>query len=127
MKPATREWIAKAEGDFATARRELAVVDEPNPDAVCFHAQQCVEKCLKAVLIEHGREIPKTHDLSVVLSLVVIVEPSWEYLREELNSLTDRAVEVRYPGSSSEHGDAREAFEIASKVRGLVRERLVRA
>lgn len=127
MKPATREWVDKAEGDFATARRELAVEDEPNPDAVCFHAQQCAEKYLKAVLIEHGLGFPKTHDLAIILSLVEAIEPAWEGLREDLNALTDRAVEVRYPGNPSEPDDAREAFEIASKVRRLVRERLVPA
>jgi HEPN domain-containing protein len=50
MTPLTREWIDKAEGDFATARREIRVRQAPNYDAVCFHAQQCVEKYLKARL-----------------------------------------------------------------------------
>jgi HEPN domain-containing protein len=50
MKPLTREWIDKAEGDFATARREIRIRKAPNYDAVCFHAQQCVEKYLKARL-----------------------------------------------------------------------------
>lgn len=34
------EWLAKAAGDLATARRELRVRKEQNFDAVCFHAQQ---------------------------------------------------------------------------------------
>ena len=29
MKPATAEWVVKAEGDFRTAERELAVIDFP--------------------------------------------------------------------------------------------------
>lgn len=52
MKPLTREWVAKAEGDFATARRELRSRAQPNFDAACFHAQQCAEKYVKAVLQE---------------------------------------------------------------------------
>lgn len=52
MKPLTREWIEKAEGDFATASREIRVRKVPNYDAVCFHAQQCAEKYLKALLQE---------------------------------------------------------------------------
>lgn len=53
MKRTTREWVDKAEGDATVAERELAA---PNPvsDAVCFHAQQCVEKYLKGVLEERG-------------------------------------------------------------------------
>jgi hypothetical protein len=50
MKPITQEWISKAEGDFATAQRELQAQEMPNYDAVCFHCQQCIEKYLKAYL-----------------------------------------------------------------------------
>jgi HEPN domain-containing protein len=67
MKPLTAEWVAKAEGDFATACREAAVADGPNWDAVCFHAEQCAEKYLKARLVEAGVSFPKTHDLTVLL------------------------------------------------------------
>ena len=54
MTPLTKEWVRKDEGDFATAERELAVTSAPNYDAVCFHAQQCIEKYLKARLQEVG-------------------------------------------------------------------------
>jgi HEPN domain-containing protein len=60
MNPITLEWIEKAIGDLATARRELRARSEHNYDAVCFHAQQSVEKYLKAVMQEHGLNIPKT-------------------------------------------------------------------
>jgi HEPN domain-containing protein len=53
MKPLTSEWVEKAEGDFATAGREIRVRKTPNFDAVCFHAHQCAEKYLKAI---HGAE-----------------------------------------------------------------------
>jgi len=52
MKPETKEWVAKADADLVTAKREAAAVESPNYDAVCFHAQQCAEKYLKAVLAE---------------------------------------------------------------------------
>jgi HEPN domain-containing protein len=50
MKPETLEWIAKAEGDLGTASREVAVVDAPNFDAVCFHSQQSVELAQRDIL-----------------------------------------------------------------------------
>lgn len=40
MKPVTKDWIEKAEGDFATAQREMRARKNPNYDAACFHAQQ---------------------------------------------------------------------------------------
>jgi HEPN domain-containing protein len=64
MKPITSEWIDKAEGDFATAQRELDAIDHPNYDAVCFHTQQCAEKYLKAFLQEADITFRRTHDLS---------------------------------------------------------------
>jgi HEPN domain-containing protein len=53
MNELTAEWGAKAEGDFATAGRELRARKRPNYDAACFHAQQTAEKYLKAFLQEH--------------------------------------------------------------------------
>ena len=61
MNPLTREWIDKAEGDFATAGRELRARKNPNYDAACFHAQQCAEKYLKAILQEQSMISAVTH------------------------------------------------------------------
>ena len=58
MKPMTLEWVAKAEGDFAVMEREARVRKKPNYDAVCFHAQQCAEKYLKARPCEAEIEFP---------------------------------------------------------------------
>jgi hypothetical protein len=38
MKHLTAEWVAKAEGNFSTMEREAVVVEDPNFEAVCFHA-----------------------------------------------------------------------------------------
>jgi HEPN domain-containing protein len=122
MKTMTKEWIQKAEGDFATAQRELQAEDNPNYDAVCFHAQQCAEKYLKARLVEADLPFPKIHDLGIILDLLLPIEPTWESLRGELNSLNDRAVEVRYPGYLSDADEAKDALEIASKVRQTIRQ-----
>lgn len=64
MQPLTIEWITKAEGDLATAWRELRARKSPNYDSACFHAQQCAEKYLKASLQEAGSPFGKTHNLS---------------------------------------------------------------
>ena len=121
MKPLAAEWAAKAEGDLQTARREMAATDSPNYDAVCFHAQQCVEKYFKARLADGGVTFPKIHDLAALLDLAIPNEPAWASLRDELDSLSSRAVEVRYPGVDSDAEDARGALEIALRVRAVVR------
>jgi HEPN domain-containing protein len=71
MKVETIEWIGKAEGDIRTSQREFSVNEHPNYDAVCFHAQQCAEKYLKALLVEKALPVPRTHDLEVLLSSII--------------------------------------------------------
>lgn len=46
-----REWIVKAEHDLTAAVQILKLGKAAPTEAVCFHAQQCVEKYLKAVLV----------------------------------------------------------------------------
>jgi HEPN domain-containing protein len=121
MKPLTREWIDKAEGDFATARREIRVRQAPNYDAVCFHAQQCVEKYLKARLQEAELSFGRTHDLAALLNLLLSLEPSWESFRPHLRMLTTFAVGVRYPGESADTAMAREALMLCRDMRRHIR------
>jgi HEPN domain-containing protein len=124
MKPITGEWIAKAEGDFATAQRELSAKDQLNYDAVCFHAQQCVEKYLKAFLQEANISFPRTHDLADLLSLALSIEPTWTQMTGDLNTLSAFAVEYRYPGDSADLDEAKEALQICKNVREVIRRAL---
>lgn len=122
MKPITQEWINKAEGDFATAQRELQVQQMPNYDAVCFHSQQCAEKYLKACLQEANIAFNKTHDLSTLLDLFLPIEPTWTTLRPTLDALTTYAVEFRYPGVSANQALATQAFQDCAAVRLMIRQ-----
>lgn len=51
------EWLAFSEEDLRMARLALG---EGIDNQVCFHAQQCVEKCLKALLARQGALVPRT-------------------------------------------------------------------
>jgi HEPN domain-containing protein len=121
MPPDLTEWVAKAEADWATARREFRVRRRPNFDAVCFHAQQCVEKYLKARLILAGISFPKTHDLVALLALVQKAEPLWQPWKDQLAKLTYYAVTIRYPGESTERADAAETLKFAKVIRAEIR------
>src|SRR5437868_453126 len=98
MKAGTREWVDKAEADFVSAGRELRARKQPNYDSACFHAQQCVEKYLKARLVEANTRFTKTHDLEKLLDLILPREPLWAAFRPVLNDLNSYAVAYRYPG-----------------------------
>jgi HEPN domain-containing protein len=121
MKPITAEWVAKAEGDWTTAQREVVAQQAPNYDAGCFHAQQCAEKYLKAVLLEAAIKFPKTHDLPALVELLAPASPVWEQFEPELRSLTAMAVEVRYPGADATRTDALRALNAAGRVREAAR------
>lgn len=97
MNGVVREWLDKAKGDYETAKREAAVTERPNYDAVCFHAQQCVEKMMKAVLIASAADAPKIHDLVGLSHRVAEQHPSWSWPAAELKSLSRAAVGFRYP------------------------------
>ncbi len=118
------EWIKKAEGDYNTALREYRAKKNPNYDASCFHAQQCIEKYLKSYLQKNNIYFPKTHDLNTLLDLILPLNPMWEAFRNKLKLLTVYAVEVRYPGENTEKEEARECIEIMKKLRNEIRREL---
>jgi HEPN domain-containing protein len=118
------EWIAKAEGDFQTAQRELRARRAPNYDAVCFHAQQCAEKYLKAFLMERKIPFRPIHDLEILLGLIVPVSPEFEFVRDLLLLLNDYAVSFCYPGESATKDEARAAVKALRTVRAFVRAKL---
>ena len=121
MRPITIEWITKAEGDFSTLVREIQVDDNPNYDGICFHAQQCAEKYLKARLCESEDRFGRIHDLVALLEAVLKWEPRWECCREDLAYLTEFAVTYRYPGECADREAALDAFERCERFRDIAR------
>ena len=117
MNATVREWVSKAEGDYRTAERELHPTGTPNFDAVCFHAEQCAEKLMKALLIHLGVTPPRSHDLVALDRLLTPACQSWSWPVEELRLLTRAAVDFRYPGESADHKEASEALEIVTRMR----------
>ena len=59
MNPVVEEWIEIAKADLGMAQRELEGSDHPYYGGVCFHAQQCAEKIMKALLISAGSGFQK--------------------------------------------------------------------
>ena len=101
MKEETNEWIKRAEDDLRVSRRESRVTDEPSYTAVCFHAEQAVEKFLKAFLQAHGIEIIKTNDLVFLLEKIIPLKPLWSVYHDGCERLTGYAVDTRYPGEDA--------------------------
>lgn len=124
MKPLTREWVEKAEGDFTCVQREWRARKSPVYDALCFHAQQCSEKYLKACLQEYDVEFDRTHNLLHLLEKVIPYAPLLAPLRDHLGILSVYAVAFRYPGASAEKTDASAARQHCIAVREACRRQL---
>jgi HEPN domain-containing protein len=65
-----RQWVAKAEEDLRTAEHTLTLKRRCPFATVCFHAQQCIEKYLKALLASLSIDFPKIHDLAELVALL---------------------------------------------------------
>lgn len=124
MREVTKEWIAKAEGDYRSADALLNELEIPEIDSACFHCQQCAEKYTKAYLTEYDVEFPRNHDLVRLLELCLKVDKSFEKIRNNLRRLENYGVIIRYPGLTVPLEMAHEAFDNANKVRGFVRKKL---
>jgi HEPN domain-containing protein len=117
-----RGWIDKAESDLKIAVIALEAGQNCPTDAVAFHAQQCAEKYLKALLVLDSIDFPKIHDigeLTALLSRGVAIGISVEKQRR----LTSYATMTRYPGDHEPISltEAREAVEIAERIRAQTR------
>jgi len=116
-------WVQHAEEDYALARSALRR-KQPLVYGACFHAQQCAEKYLKAMLVARGREFSKIHDLLVLngeCAQAGILLPMPE---DQLSILSSYAVRVRYPGDTPTPDEAREALATARAVRRFARKLL---
>ena len=120
-----RQWLGKAEEDFAVAQH-LVAGQVPFYGAVGFHAQQAAEKFMKTLLVRFQVEFPKTHDLDQLIDLVAGIDNDLAGSLRKAASLTQYAVEVRYPSESPQltADEAKNAVQLAAHVRETVLTRL---
>jgi HEPN domain-containing protein len=116
-----KAWVLKAEHDLLNIENNLAARDVPW-DTVGFHAQQCAEKYLKALLISRQVDPPKIHDLTELYALLpdgLLVDFDVRLL-EELNPYS---IEGRYPGvwEPVEQAEALRAVGAARTIRQAIR------
>lgn len=103
--------------------------EDPPTDIMRFHAQQCVEKFLKAFLTHRGVHVDKTHDLAKLLDDCCSHDTAFDVLRQTALNLTDYAVATRYTDFWLDipPDEAGAAVEAASRTMAFVNERLGQA
>ncbi|MBU0599591.1 HEPN domain-containing protein [bacterium] len=119
-------WIDKAEKDLRSVMHELSFSDVVT-ESVCFHCQQAVEKYLKAYLLFLGIPFTKTHEIGELITKCEDTDREIGMLKNEADKLSDYAVEVRYPDDWFEPAleDAKEALEIAKRIKEFVLTRII--
>lgn len=116
------QWLEKADADFDAAE-QLCAQRGRFREIVAFHCQQAAEKYLKALLVRHQIEFPKTHDIAKLLERLATVNASNAESLRDAEVLTPFGVDVRYPSDAPEvlAGGETRAIEIARQVRDAVR------
>mgnify|MGYP006302488475 CR=1 FL=1 len=118
-------WMKFAHEDLKVAK---LVWKEQLYNQVCFHAQQCVEKSFKALLVHRGQVPPKTHRLATLISLVG--SPKVQEFSSRVKLLDQIYIPTRYPdaipGTLPEDvpnkAQAADALEMAQEIFELVME-----
>ena len=128
MKQITKDWLETASLDLESI--PLIMQNERLTGHVAFHAQQAIEKSLKASIEEYGERVPKIHSLSKLFELCVsfISIPVDDDMIIALDSLY---IESRYPGEfgllpegKPNQKQAQRFYEFALEVYETVRHQL---
>ena len=118
------QWLDYADEDLRLAKHARTMTSNCPHRLIAYHAQQCVEKCLKAYLVFRGVDFPYTHNISRLLELCL--DTDWQDTMRDAEELTPYAITTRYPGQDEEVSadEADRAVEVADKVRADVRQTL---
>lgn len=88
--------LVRKAGADAIAVRELAGNPEITDEIIGFHAQQAIEKWLKALMAHRGMDEVRIHDIGRLLQLLQNDGAELPANAERLDDLTIYAVPMRY-------------------------------
>lgn len=120
-----QQWLDKARKDLATGEIILRE-DFEDYENSGFHAQQAAEKFIKAFLVRHQIQFPKSHDIALLRQLVARVDSKLAEKLATADALTPYGVEFRYPGDlpSVSRDEGETALRLAEETRALIMESL---
>ncbi len=112
-------WLRYAGEDLRGAEHFLAAADLHRRPG-CYHAQQAVEKALKAALVHDAIRLPRSRDFD---ELARRLPERWSVrtMVRELEDLQQRAVDIYEPGDDPTFEDAESAIDLARRVVASVR------
>ena len=122
-----RQWLKFGDEDLSLASHGLKLESNTPFRLIAYHAQQCVEKYLKAYLVFHRIDFPYTHRILFLLELCP-GRDEWDNNLEDAEELTPFAISARYPGEDEPvtESEAQRAINIAELVRKTIRSELTK-
>jgi len=114
-------WIEIAEEDLLLANHAFTLRSNIPYRLICYHAQQCAEKYLKAFLVSRLIDFPYTHSIVSLVKLCP-VELNLTTQLAETFKLTNFAVAKRYPGEYKKvtMDDTVEAVKLAEYTKQII-------
>jgi len=116
-----RQWFSLAEQDLNIAKNS-AITMHPIPvERICNLCQQSVEKALKGYLFLNDVEFPKIHDLRILLTMCVNLNPDFANFRKQMIYLNNFGVLPKYPNELQiTEDDAKNAIRFAEEIKEFV-------
>jgi HEPN domain-containing protein len=107
------EWVKKTDKNDLVINGGYIFFEE-----LCFGLQQCTEKSIKALLLHHNIDFPKTHSISKLIDILKENNKKFPDSLLPAIDLTLYAVETRYPSINNHvsEQDFQQALEIAQNV-----------
>ena len=120
------QWLFRANEDIAVIKTLSSEQIKVYTSTICFHCQQAVEKFLKAVLVYHKIDFPKTHDVDFLLNKCSTIE-NVNFENIDIKDLSDFGVDIRYPDYFyiPEVSETEEYIEIALKIKSIAEKILI--
>jgi HEPN domain-containing protein len=120
-----KSWLVRAAQGLGAAAHEFKA-DPPFLADIVFHAQQAVEKSMKAFLTWHSTPFRKTHLLEELGESCLTLDSTLRPFVDKAVPLTQYAWKFRYPGEPEEPSteEAQAALEIARETYEAILERL---
>jgi HEPN domain-containing protein len=119
MKRETEEWLKIAREEYKSA---MVLFEKRLYRIVCYHAQQTVEKILKAILTERDVDFARTHNILDLRNAAKLLGYEIE-LTDEDSVFLNSIYRSRYPSDlglipsgEPKKKDAKEAIGIARKM-----------
>ncbi|MCL2048496.1 MAG: HEPN domain-containing protein [Defluviitaleaceae bacterium] len=121
-----REWLKFAQNDYDFAVDIESKFWPKHMERICYNCQQSAEKALKAILAYHDMEIPKTHNIGILVNECVKYEPSIQMDTRTARQMTSYATISRYPDfvTTWTEADAKLALKYAKQALEMVKESL---